>query len=290
MDAFSIALGDEVTDADDETFDLFSQGAALSNLGMLDAKAEVLEVCIADRDYTITQSPGILQSGRQQGTTGAAVWQTSIRLASWLALPKNVLFKDSILGPESVVLELGAGIAGLVAMFVAPKVRSYVATDQQHLLKLLQANIDQNTARVPRVTPRNGRRPSTERCANQNIKVLALDWEEDDVPKHLSVYGLGEGVDVVLASDCIFNYALIPPFVQACVEVCSLRKHDRDHGDSEWRPTVCLVAQQLRQSEVFEQFLNAFMKPFRVWRVPDGMISKDLGGGSGFAIHVGILR
>ena len=38
---------------------------------MIDPKATDLELTVNGRDYTITQSPGILSSNRAEGTTGA---------------------------------------------------------------------------------------------------------------------------------------------------------------------------------------------------------------------------
>lgn len=63
-------------------------------------------------------------------------------------------------------------------------------------------------------------------------------------------------------------------------------------------PTVVVVAQVLRNSDVFETWIKRFVKDFRCWRVPDGMLIDGLksegqaqgGGTSGFVVHVGVLR
>ena len=94
--------------------------------------------------------------------------------------------------------------------------------------------------------------------------------------------------DAVIACDCIYNDALIEPLVQTCIDLCRLRKlEDQEEAN---RPTVCVVAQQLRSAEVFEGWLKAFYKAFRIWRVPDEGLIDGLRSNSGFAIHIGILR
>lgn len=54
-----------------ESFLVFSQQIPSQNLGFVDPKAQVLEVTVAGKDYTIHQSPGLLASDRKEGTTGA---------------------------------------------------------------------------------------------------------------------------------------------------------------------------------------------------------------------------
>jgi predicted nicotinamide N-methyase len=261
-----------------ETYDLFSQDSHLKDLGMLDPKTNALELTIAGRDFTIEQSPGILQSKSASNTTGAVVWRTSVAVAEWLATP-NVFSKYGIWSGDATVLELGSGISGLIPLVLAPSVGRVVATDQHHLLKRLGTNIEAG-ARDAKARSKGSTRGST-----TNIQTLALDWEEDDVQRTMASNGLSDGVDMVIACDCVFNYSLITPFVQACVDICKLRSSG-DHS----RPTVCVIAQHLRQSDVFEQWLDTFLRLFKVWRVPERLLSPELKGGSGFAVHVGLLR
>ncbi|KAK3678302.1 Ribosomal protein lysine methyltransferase [Recurvomyces mirabilis] len=290
LSEFLAKLGDEVVHVDEETFDLFSQTAALPNLGMIDAKAETLEITIGAKDYTITQSPGLLQSSHEQGTTGAVVWQSSVRVAEWLADPRSSLFNAGLFDHDSTVLELGSGISGIVATVLAAQVKAVVATDQQHVLRLLRSNIDANAGHRSDRKSHGGRKASKVRQPSSSIQVIALDWEEDDVQRHLASNDLRQGVDVVIACDCIFNYALINPLVQTCEDICKLRSEAVTESNLSAGSTVCLVAQQLRQSEVFEQWLKTFMRSFRVWRLPDNMLSGGLQEGSGFVVHVGVLR
>ncbi|KAI6815325.1 hypothetical protein KC332_g10319 [Hortaea werneckii] len=280
-----ITCGDKVTDAYEETFDLFSHDHTLSDLGMLDPKAHEIELTVGGQDFLVAQSPGALQSGRKEGTTGAAVWQSSVRASEWLAHAENVLFTSGLLTGDSLVLELGSGISALVPCILARRVRQVVATDQQHILKLLQQNIDKNLQ-----THQTGTRKKAAEDSQHRVQALALDWEEDDIPKQLSANDLGTGVDVVLACDTLYNYALIEPFVQTCVEICRSRQAHREQTASDTRPTACVIVQQLRQAEVFEQWLETSLRHFDVWRIPNGSLSDGLREGSGFAVHVCVLK
>ncbi|KAK6442255.1 Ribosomal protein lysine methyltransferase [Oleoguttula sp. CCFEE 5521] len=280
MDGFLALLGPEIEDAAEETFTLFSQDHASQDLGMLDPSAVTVDITIGTRDFTITQSPGLLQSNREGGTTGAAVWRTSIFLAKWLDSTKCPLFERGVLSKGSAVLELGSGISGLTASILAPNITRFVATDQPYALRLLRQNIDSNL-------PTSRKKLGTSKC---QIDTLPLDWEQDDVPSFLSSHDLATGVDVVLASDCVYNYALIEPFVNVCAEICQTRKHAEHDGEQVERPTLCIIAQQLRQPDVFEQWLEEFMRKFRVWRVPEDLLGGGADRGKGFCIHVGVLR
>lgn len=249
---------------------------------MVDAKKDVLEITVAGKDFEISQSPGLLQSKRSGGTTGAAVWQASVRFAEWAGSPNNVLFQSSILDANSAVLELGAGISGVLPCVLGPRVRKYIASDQLYILKALQDNIAAN------IRASAQQRKTKADASTNNLTVLALDWEADDVPRTLQAHGVGDGVDMVCVCDCIYNYALIKPLVHTCASICELRKSDVDRGSSP--PTMCIIAQQLRQPDVFEEWLAEFHQRFQVWRLPDHMVIDELKEGSGFSIHIGILR
>jgi hypothetical protein len=50
---------------------VFSQEIPSQSLGFIDAHASTLEISVAGYDLTIHQSPGLLNSTRKEGTTGA---------------------------------------------------------------------------------------------------------------------------------------------------------------------------------------------------------------------------
>lgn len=259
---------------------------------MVDPKSPLLEISIAGRDFTLSQSPGILQSARGGGTTGAAVWKSSVLLAEWMAWPPNPLFSS---GSVESILELGTGISGLIPLVVAPKARRVAATDQAYVMKALRTNIQANiTANTMSAVSKQKRKSGKSshwapREQQSNIETFALDWENDDVSSVLSANGLEDGVELLVACDCVYNYALIDPLVQTCIDVCKMRLREKD-GDLPAQSTFCVIAQQLRQPEVFEQWLKTFHQYFRVWRVPDDLLSGGLKAGCGFVVHVGVLR
>ena len=163
------------------------------------------------------------------------------------------------------------------------------------MLKLLNQNLSNNQQGPPpstkrrksTVKPKRGSATAVQNPKSSNILARSLDWETDEVTPSLTSYESHKSFDAVIACDCIYNDALINPLVKTCIDACMLRDVTRaDDGG----PTICLVAQQLRSAEVFEGWLRAFLKAFKVWRVPDEELIDELKSGSGFVIHVGILR
>lgn len=234
----------------------------------------------------------------------AVVWKVTPLFAEWIASDSNMLLQTGVLGRDATVLELGCGVSGIVGLALAPKIERYIATDQDYVLKLLRQNIAENSPSPTSTTKGSNRRgkpkrqhgPSSGTTAAANIDALALDWEEDDLNALPALLGQSlqspeRGVDAVIACDCIYNDALIHPLVNTCAELCSLRfNSDLENDDGSEKPTVCIVAQQLRSAEVFEAWLEAFIEQFRVWRVPDGLLTEGLREGKGFVVHVGVLR
>lgn len=213
-----------------------------------------------------------------------------------MASDDNVLFKTSIIHSKSTVLELGCGVSGIVGLALSPKIHRYLATDQDYVFKTLKLNLEHNLPKPKshRAVQRRKGKPAAQILANlssTNIKIVHLDWETSLITPILlgSCFGglnplQDTSLDLVLACDCIFNEALVDPFVRTCVDLCRLSK-----ADSSLRP-VCIIAQQLRSNMVFEAWLFAFHQKFRVWRVPDEKLHEGMRGGSGFVIHIGLLR
>ena len=290
------SFGTDIEDPEEETFLLFSQQFPSQNLGFVDAKATKLEITVGRRELNIRQSPSILSSNREGGTTGAVVWKVTPLFAQWITSDSNVLFRSSSLDKSSVVLELGSGISGIIAITLACRVGRYIATDQEYVFRLLKANIEDNSptgkSSGSGVAERHGKAPanSASASARDRIEVLALDWELSSVSSLPTIMGsysadVSKVISAIIACDCIYNEALVTPFVRTCADICHLA-----YADSARKPTWCLVAQQLRSSMVFETWLKAFHKLFRVWRMPDHLLIDGLKEGSGFVVHIGILR
>jgi len=290
------ALGEEIEDSEEEAFLLFSQSVPSQNLGFVDPKATVLELAIGDRDLTIHQSPTILSSSRGRGTTGAVVWKITPLFAAWISSPSNLFHKHGIISPTMPILELGCGISGIIALALAPHVKSYTLTDQEYVMKLLHQNILENSpndhssiskGRKSAQKPKRGSAAENSSKDISNIISMPLDWETDQVTTSLTGSDSLGSFSAVIACDCIYNDALIEPLVQTCADACRLRS---SVAESNSEPTICIIAQQLRSSEVFEGWLRQFLKYFRAWRVPDTELIEGLQSDSGFVVHAGILR
>jgi hypothetical protein len=305
-------LGTEaITSSDEETFLLFTASAAppSQNLGFLSSTDSTLALTVAGLDLEVSQSPGLLTSNRAKGTTGAVLWTITPLFAEWLAGEDNILFKHGILTEQtSLVVELGCGISGVLPTVMSERRGlSWVATDLHYVMKTLRHNISTNLQTIHRGnrtfrssanrTSRDAfplRSDARNRASHDqhhgisnghsslgNIDLLALDWESSDSSTLPSLLGSLAELDAVVACDCIYNEALIEPFVRTCAEICALRTD---------KPVVCVVAQQLRSDEVFEAWLARFMEDFAVWRVPDGRLTEELRGGSGYVVHVGVRK
>jgi len=182
-----------------------------------------------------------------------------------------------------------------VALTLGPKIKKYIATDQDYVLRLLKQNIIDNQ---PNPSKSSSKKLSSKKKASQtateqrasNIEAFELDWEHDSVSSLPALLGQNDlnnddqGVDVVIACDCIYNEALIEPLNNTCAQICRLRSLQQH------KPTLCLVAQQLRAPDVFESWLKSFHRLFHVWQVPDKMLTAELRENSGFIVHVGLVR
>jgi hypothetical protein len=214
-----------------------------------------------------------------------------------VASPSNVFFKHDALHSDSTVLELGCGISGIIALSLAPRIRSYVLTDQDYVMKLLRENLQENQlvasssgrGRKGTTKPKRGsaNAAASTPMRSTNILTQTLDWETDELAASLAGSETCQSFDAVITCDCIYNDALIKPFVQTCIDACKLRSIEPANNQN---PTVCIVAQQLRSAEVFELWLKIFSRSFRVWRVPDEQLIDELKSGSGFVVHIGILK
>ncbi|KAL6884300.1 hypothetical protein HDV57DRAFT_452599 [Trichoderma longibrachiatum] len=316
-------LDDEIQDTDEETFLLYANTVPLEGLGFIDSRASTLEIQLNGKDVTIHQSPGVLASSRKGGTTGAVLWKITPLFAEWLSSPSNPLtpfLTQQTSSPPSII-ELGCGISPLNALSLSHKVSRYILTDQPYVQKLLLQNLAANiqtfssssttkahpssSSRSKTKTPTSSSssspsHSSTAAAAAAEIHFSVLDWETSQVTPFLTHSPTTSSFDAVVSCDCVYNYALIEPFVQTCVDICALRNKDtsalrsnqqQDSADGNLlRPCLCIVAQQLRNDDVFHTWLTAFRRRFRVWRVPGGRMPVELRPEAGFVVHVGILK
>ncbi|KAJ9291942.1 hypothetical protein DTO021C3_382 [Paecilomyces variotii] len=313
LQPFLDAIGQEVEDVEE---------------GFVDSRATTIDVTIHGNDFTIHQSPTLLSSTRAGGTTGAVLWKITPLFAEWISNPtnSNPFWSSSILHPSSTAVELGCGISGLVALALAPSIGHYIATDQEYVRRLFRANLDENiqTASSSRLgsssssrggggarthtqnnKQKRGNKPTATAAGTKgtnNITFTPLDWELDapstlketiqteQLPSSLSETP-DLGFDLLISCDCIYNESLVAPFVRTCADICRLRPaYVSDSEDAGSRPTVCVIAQQQRSPDVFETWLRETMRYFRVWRVSDEVLGRKLQAGTGYLVHVLLVR
>ncbi|KAF9760710.1 hypothetical protein IL306_004184 [Fusarium sp. DS 682] len=297
VDSLMTYFEPEVEDAEEETFMLYSQPIPSMNLGFIDSRAASVDVSVSDRDYIIHQSPAVLSSSRAGGTTGAVLWKIAPSFASWLSSTSNPILTNTIHSNASI-LELGCGISPLSALALGPRVARYVLTDQSYVQRIVQRNLDENFSSAftsGTSTPTSGRGKKKRHghghgAAQPNIRFTTLDWETDEVTPSLTGSDEARSFDAVVACDCVYNYALVDPFVQACADACRLRLSDESYANGDKRPCICVIGQQLRSDEVFESWLKAFSTSFHVWRASDDVLPEELRPSAGFVVHIGILR
>jgi hypothetical protein len=267
-----------------ETFLVFSQDIPSENLGFVDKTASSIDVAIGSRDFNITQSPGLLRSNADTGTTGAVLWKVTPLVAAWLINKENVLWQQSILTDRATVVELGCGISGLIGLSVAPLVTQYVLTDQSYVMKQLKQNIAVNQPSSSTNVLRKGK-PLANVRPKSIPEILTLDWETDSAINVRNALEERHGINLLVACDCIYNDFLVQPFVQMCLEICALHSVTQSQA-----PTVVLVAQQLRSDEVFLEWLRVMATGFHVWRAPDECLSEELRSGSGYIMHIALKK
>lgn len=251
------------------------------------------------------------------------LWKITPLFTDWITSPTNPLWTHGILSPASVVAELGCGISALLALTLAPSISHYIGTDQEYVRRLFRTNLEENatvnTSSSPRLKGNKARggksakkslSPST---TAPNITFTTLDWESDE-PRFLkecigsesgnrdksddhAEKGDGDqdrGFDLLLSCDCIYNEALVAPFVRTCADICRLRPaYEPATGEStrsRRQPTVCIVAQQQRSPEVFETWLRETLREFRVWRLSDEVLGSGLKSGTGYLVHLLLVR
>lgn len=213
-----------------------------------------------------------------------------------------------MLSQESSVIELGCGIAGIVGLALAPRISNYVLTDQPYVAKLVEQNIVENSQTFQRSATttagkkhsssksKGGRSSSTKSpavttttAACSNLSFTPLDWETDEVTSALTGSSDVKSFDAVVACDCIYNEALVDPFVSTCADICRLRADD-ENNEGRKKPCICVVAQNLRDPAVFETWVTRFTESFHAWRVPDSLLPEQLRAKAGFVVHIGVLR
>lgn len=203
------------------------------------------------------------------------------------------MFRNDIIGSTTVVLELGAGISGVIGLCLSPKVDHYILTDQEYVFKTLRQNVEQNIASLSTRSLRPGNHASRSKQrhdlqSDNNIEIVPLDWESSDIVSMKRM--MKKTPDVLIAADCIFNPAIIQPFVSTLASL----SHPEE---GQVRPILTIIAQQLRSPDVFTEWLEATLQKFRVWRISDKALAvvgdyeeNGLRLEQGYVVHICISR
>lgn len=222
------------------------------------------------------------------------LWNVTLLLARWISSTSNFLFQHGLMSSGTTVLELGAGISGIIGLSLSEHISRYILTDQEYVLKVLVQNVEENRRRSPvqsSKTSKGRKRKAAHhdsKASQNNIDIMTLDWETTDVKSMLRT--MDRPPNILIAADCIFNPAAIEPFVST---VDDLSRSDRNSK----RPVISIIAQQLRSPDVFSEWLEAMSRKFRIWRLNEDALnlnSEDSIGNlkveEGYVAHLCVLR
>lgn len=269
----------EADDVYEHIFEIYSERRAADgqNLGYVDKSTELLEVDLplSGISVTVRQSISALSSATQSSSTGFICWQSSRNFADWILgdprCPLRTLLR------EKVILELGAGVGALLASVLGPMALHYVATDQKHLLKLMKMNFADNCTTARFVSSTCGR--EDEHAPKQkpdevwpHIDIMELDWEHALAARGEFEALTGLLPHVILACDTIYNTFLVPYFVLTLKAMMAC-------------DTVAIVAMQLRDETVTEEFLDElFRQGLNVGYYTEELLSSSLT--KGFMVYM----
>ncbi|KAK9894170.1 hypothetical protein P389DRAFT_104082 [Cystobasidium minutum MCA 4210] len=135
------------------------------------------------------------------------------------------------------ILELGAG-TGVLSTLLAPCVASWTATDIAELLPLIQKNHRHNSSRLA--------------SASVDVRELDWTWTAQQFQKNAKEIA-AQHYDVLLAVDCLYNEALVQPFMNTLNQI---------------RSTYVVVVSELRSVDVMQLFLERWLAsgPWRIFR------------------------
>lgn len=233
------------------------------------------------------------------------MWKISVPLAE--ALLESLQKENPIITPESSVLELGSGIAGLLAVSVGVNVKKWVCTDIETMLKGLRENIrdnlpeswteardgvfEQGTSKKRVIAKKRGKSSGASEqgiaFSSKRIEVGCLNWETDDIEHHPSLTENGRflPLDLLVCSDCVYNYDLIPPLVSVLVAASQ-------QSYRAGKLPKALVVLEVRSEDVLETWLKEFHTYFHCGRLRIELLGQgwESNGGETGVAFLGVLR
>lgn len=200
-------------------------------------------------EVTIQQDASALR--REAGNTGSVAWQSSLEFAKHILQGSASGTNDPpILRPEALgqtsVIELGSG-TGILSVLLGPLVKNWTATDIATLLPLIRKNHKRNA----------------ERLALAHLSTEELDWTWTTRQMKRALLDLccpcggekaetSKGFDIAVAVDCLFNEALVQPFVNTL-----------DHLPT----SVVIIVVELRSPDVLRLFLERWLASKHEWAI-----------------------
>jgi len=227
----------------------------------------------------VCYSPSVLCSLRTDSDGSALLANSLVQARLTGSSTKVVPPLDFSILRDARLMELGAG-TGLLGLTLAPFVGFYTFTDLPELCRLIEKNINLNVdllARSPpdRTSARRKKAKSSDDSKSSdrrptNIAVEPLDWIAlYDLPSHsrARLFPVPDPpFDLILATDTIYNPALISPFLATL-----------NHYVAEQRRTFVFLVMELRDEDVTREFLHQWMNlgGWRIWRTDGAGVSEE---------------
>jgi len=133
------------------------------------------------------------------GEEAVVVWDCALVLSYFL-----VKHCQEFVGPNTRVLELGAGTGAVGLVTAALGAGKVTVTDLPRFVPLLEEGIALNSNLT-------------------NINAKALTWGSDDNDKNIET----GYYDLILVSDCIYYEGSVEPLIKTLIKLCELNKHCR---------------------------------------------------------------
>jgi len=238
------------------------------------------------KDLVVSQRTDALKG---LGVTGAVVWDGAVVLArcmEWWARDDDsgCGIGMPVRGMNIIELGAGCGLTGLVLSFMGAKV---TLTDQEERLSLLKHNLSLNFPQPTldhrdqkdNVGNKKNRKGGTKekekskfvsksddsrRNRSPNDKgyaeVRELDWESEDLSSF-------QPLDLVIATDCVFNELVVPPFVNVLHKLCEIEESLLNASEVSESKIPVLNCMEIRCAEVHEVFLEEALVHFQVFRL-----------------------
>lgn len=152
-------------------------------------------------------------------------------------VPSSTPFLRTEQASTAKVLELGAG-TGVLGVLLHQLFRSWTASDQYDHLKLIARNVKQNGD------------PANVRVEEVDWLDIHAKWIKEKRGRNEASWGFsnargaGDDYDLVVAVDCIYNEALIPPFLSTLDYYTTRGK------------TIAMVVCELRSADVVSRNLS----------------------------------